>query len=76
MTRKPAAESRCLRRMYHETLPEMGVNQMVGTGQSESLSGSDASGGGGGGGGLGIYNGFSFNASRVILISGEVTHWE
>ena len=71
MTRKPAAESRCLRRMYHETMPEKGVDQVVGTGQSESLSGSDGSGGGGGGGGLGIYNGFSLDASQVILISEE-----
>ena len=71
MTRKPAAESRCLRRMYQETMPEMGVGQVVGTGQSESLSGSDGSGGGGGGGGLGIYNGFSLDASQVILVSGE-----
>ena len=47
-------------------MPEMGVDQVVGTGQSESLSGSDASGGGGGGGGLGIYNGFSLDASQVI----------
>ena len=52
-------------------MPEMGVGQVVGTGQSESLSGSDASGGGGGDGGLSIYNGLSLDASQVILVSGE-----
>ena len=65
MKRKPAPGSRSLRKMYHETMPEMGASEMVETRQKESLGGSAASGGGGGGG-RDVHGGSSFDASKVI----------